>query len=443
MVTFADFEKQLHDALVHLYDPLYQPPDEFFALLRASTVAQSVVSKNPPPERAKSFQQILLAAIESLRPDADVPARARSRRIYELLASRYVQELTQEETAERLGITPRHLRREQQQAVLVLAQQLWAEVAPAQPNANLVAASPIDPWLESAAARDSITPDGVPSESGDEREMEIGAAWRTQVQQEVAALQQNDPNTVAEIAPILAHVQMLERRLAESRGVTIGVEPIQEAGHASLAAQMHPSLLRQMVIIAVQKLLACMNGGEIRCRARRRGAVIEIIIEGEPIAGETVDSEFLRETLATLGGALQIRRTASGQGFYISVPYQVPVNVLVVDDNHDLVHFYRRYTERTRYSIHHVGQGQEVFAQVIAAPPDVIVLDVMLPDMDGWEVLTRLRESPDTSQIPVIICSVIRQKELALALGAALYLPKPVRRQEFLRALDDAIMCLA
>lgn len=113
--------------------------------------------------------------------------------------------------------------------------------------------------------------------------------------------------------------------------------------------------------------------------------------------------------------------------------------MLVVDDNHDLVHFYRRYTERTRYAISHVGLGQQVFERLAEINPDIVVLDVMLPDIDGWEVLTRLHENSATSALPVIVCSVIRQKELAIALGATAYLPKPVRRQEFLLALDDAM----
>jgi len=60
-----------------------------------------------------------------------------------------------------------------------------------------------------------------------------------------------------------------------------------------------------------------------------------------------------------------------------------------------------------------------------------------LPDIDGWELLTNLREHPATRSLPVIVCSVVREEELALALGAARYVPKPVRRQEFIQALDQ------
>ncbi len=66
----------------------------------------------------------------------------------------------------------------------------------------------------------------------------------------------------------------------------------------------------------------------------------------------------------------------------------------------------------------------------------MIVLDIMLPDIDGWELLTNLHEYPGTRAIPVIICSVVKQEELAEALGAALYVAKPVMRKQFIEALD-------
>jgi Amt family ammonium transporter len=60
----------------------------------------------------------------------------------------------------------------------------------------------------------------------------------------------------------------------------------------------------------------------------------------------------------------------------------------------------------------------------------------MLPDIDGWDLLTRLSEMPDTRDIPVIVCSVVSDPELAIALGAMGCLTKPVQRPEFLAALN-------
>jgi len=63
-------------------------------------------------------------------------------------------------------------------------------------------------------------------------------------------------------------------------------------------------------------------------------------------------------------------------------------------------------------------------------------LDVMLPGIDGWELLGQLREHPQTSCIPVVVCTILPQEPLALALGAAAFLRKPVSREALLSALD-------
>ena len=111
--------------------------------------------------------------------------------------------------------------------------------------------------------------------------------------------------------------------------------------------------------------------------------------------------------------------------------------MLVVDDNEDMARLYRGATVGTRYHIAHIAQGRDLAAALEAVAPDVIVLDVMLPDIDGWRLLMRLHEDPVSRAIPVIVCSVVREEDLALSLGAVRYLPKPVRPREFIQALDQ------
>jgi CheY-like chemotaxis protein len=69
-------------------------------------------------------------------------------------------------------------------------------------------------------------------------------------------------------------------------------------------------------------------------------------------------------------------------------------------------------------------------------PPQIIVLDVMMPGEDGWVLLSQLREHPQTGHIPVIICSILPDAELARDLGAADFVRKPVRKTALLSALD-------
>jgi CheY-like chemotaxis protein len=68
--------------------------------------------------------------------------------------------------------------------------------------------------------------------------------------------------------------------------------------------------------------------------------------------------------------------------------------------------------------------------------PQLILLDVMMPGRDGWTALGQLREHPQTQHIPIIVCSIVSQRELALALGAVAFLRKPVSREDLLAALN-------
>jgi CheY-like chemotaxis protein len=69
--------------------------------------------------------------------------------------------------------------------------------------------------------------------------------------------------------------------------------------------------------------------------------------------------------------------------------------------------------------------------------PAVILLDVMMHNVDGWQILSELRHMPATTAIPVVICTILPVEELALSLGANAFLQKPVTRHLFLKTLDQ------
>jgi CheY-like chemotaxis protein len=182
-----------------------------------------------------------------------------------------------------------------------------------------------------------------------------------------------------------------------------------------------------------------MSSGQIALRAEREERNVRIAITGQPAATDSPpNGNFIREIVAAQGGSVEVSAEDDRISFCMELP-SVDLAVLVVDDNADLIHLYRRYVVGTRYRIVHTAQGQRVFEIVEASAPDVIILDVMLPDIDGWELLAHLHEHPATRSIPVVVCSVVREEDLALALGAALYLPKPVERQQFIQALDHVL----
>lgn len=400
---FETFEQHLRDALAHLYDPIYGPPGLLCEVLG-----------HPGRPAAKAIQEALLYAISQLKPAAEVPLAARVRRVYDLLSYRYVQELTQEETSQRLGISSRHLRREQQLAVHVLATRLWEQYAGG--SAQTVSDLPGDEQTTAFETTDT--------------------EWRSQVRQELASLDQIDPNAVADVREAISSISEFVSKMAQRLGVRMAFD----IGEGDLAAKVHPSLLRQILIDALQTQLQCMSDGKILVKACRGDEHVLISITCGPLAGDALpDSEFVREAVALQGGRYDVHLNGVQRQFCIQLPHARQIVVMMIDDNEDLVHFFQRFTARTRYRLVHVNQGEAAYAAVQSIRPDLVVLDVMLPDIDGWEILTRLHGDPATRMIPVIVCTVIRQEELALALGAAAYLPKPVRRVELLQAFEQAL----
>jgi CheY-like chemotaxis protein len=113
-----------------------------------------------------------------------------------------------------------------------------------------------------------------------------------------------------------------------------------------------------------------------------------------------------------------------------------PRNVLVIEDNEEIVALMQRYVVNMNYTITAVKNPARAIQEAAELRPSLIVLDIMMPQVDGLEVLSQIKRHRDLGTIPVIVCSVLPQQELALALGAADFLQKPIRRDALIASLE-------
>jgi len=397
MDTTTELESSLRDTLGHLYDPSYLPRAPLWSIIGC------VPTQGFEPIRAE-----IISAIERLRPTPHVPSNTRSWRLYNLLYLRYIQNLTSEETAQRLNITSRHLRREQQEAIAVLARHLTALTRDELATAEAVLG---------ARPERSYSPDR-----------------HTQLHQELASLQRSAPGSLANVSEVLRGALDLGQILTAKQGVAL----LLAAPIPRLNAVIHPSALCQALVTTISLLLENMSCREITMSAKPTAQGVTIGIAGRPIyLDRPTEASFIAEILSAQGGSLDIQAEADCVTFGIKLLLANEITVLVVDDNPDMVHFYRRYVSGSRYRIIEENEGQRALEAAATGASQIIVLDVMLPDMDGWQLLSQLHTHPTTRDLPIIVCSVIRQAQLALALGAAQVLSKPVSRSEFLQALDQ------
>ncbi len=109
--------------------------------------------------------------------------------------------------------------------------------------------------------------------------------------------------------------------------------------------------------------------------------------------------------------------------------------ILVVDDNPDAVTILRSTLESRGHTVISAESGREALDAVAAEPPELILLDVMMPEMSGLEVLQRLKQSPETAQIPVILVTAKTQDDDVISgyqFGADYYITKPFTTKQLL-----------
>jgi CheY-like chemotaxis protein len=110
--------------------------------------------------------------------------------------------------------------------------------------------------------------------------------------------------------------------------------------------------------------------------------------------------------------------------------------ILVADDEPEIVDLVRLLLEWEGYTVARAENGEQALAQAQAIVPDLILLDMRMPKMDGLEVLERLQADPALAGIPVVMLSVVTaypQVRTALEKGAVAYLPKPFELREVAR----------
>jgi CheY-like chemotaxis protein len=110
--------------------------------------------------------------------------------------------------------------------------------------------------------------------------------------------------------------------------------------------------------------------------------------------------------------------------------------VLVIDDDATTRDLMQRNLSKDGYDVRLAADGETGLALARASTPDVVLLDVVMPGMDGWAVLTELKNDPALRSIPVIMSTMLDNQEMGVALGADEYLVKPVDRDRLTAALN-------
>ncbi len=404
-LTREAFLKHLREALHYLYDTnrLRQNP------------LTGILNVGSRLDASLELRQILLDAIAALKPPADEPPLSRGWRTYNALFCCYVQQLSQRIAADQLAISPRQLRREQSTALEVLADKLWKEFALEERMHGENAEQPPQESHLSPTANEEL-------------------AWLKEAPLESPTDPGQVLNTVVELMQPLAAQHNVRLKL--------------EKADALPELVVHPVALNQTLLNLLSVAVPRCTGAQITITARPGHAALDIAIQGESasaapsgVSDNDIPSLAMASQLATLsGGKLKVGETSTNSfDALLTLPALEQLPVLVIDDNPDTLQLLSRYTSGTRYRLITTQDPEQVLKLAVKVAPQIIVLDVMMPQVDGWQVLARLRHHPLTQRIPIIVCTILPQEALALSLGASALIRKPLTRQDFLAVLDEQL----
>lgn len=425
----TDFIRALRSALNNLYEP-----DQLRNNLLVGTLGLEGRVDAPA-----ALQEIIVQAIDAIREEGD-DTNPRAWMTHDALYYRYVRGYGRTEVARKLNISDRQFSREVRRAIETLATQIW--------RSHALAASEREPT--SALPLNGHLPD-----TQDDRE-------QTRAEDSRSLESSKDDDTAATNEDATWLEDMPEESPSGWRDVFDSVlslmQPVMAQHHTSLQisiAQALPDLLvaqnalRQSLLVLLGWMMPAGHDATIVLKPQVEGS--HLILRWEiPTTAEQQGALMLSardaisvpdQLLVRLGGGFAVESAVNEANMpvvaiVLTIPAMAKVPILVIDDNVDTIHLFQRYVQNSRYGLVGVSHPDDLARILERVQPRIILLDVMMPEIDGWDMLARLRQLPNMDKRAIVVCSIMPLESVARSLGANGFLQKPVLPQQLLQMLD-------
>ena len=274
-----------------------------------------------------------------------------------------------------------------------------------------------------------------------------------------------------DLVSLLGETIAAMRPLAERKALVLVFD-----GPSEVPLVADPARIRQVVFNLVSNAIKFTPpGGRITVRASRSGDQVRLSVDDTGVGIDPSDLDRVFEAFEQVpngasregtglglalsrrlveahGGTIEVTsEVGQGSRFTVRLPAgprtvgtqptptpmldrERPI-VLVIEDDSSAAELLRVYLDGAGFTVVTTARGEEGLRWANELRPNAILLDILLPDVDGWEVLQRLKRADVTRGIPVLVVSVVDDRSLGMALGAVDYFVKPIAREPLLEAL--------
>ena len=387
-----EFVSTLRDALTHYYDQAHLVRHPILPLLH--------LGSSDPELAVQELRRRLAAAIQRLRPRPDTPLSDPAWRPYAVVHQRFILGKDLDEVEAELVLGRRQLLREQRRALEAIA----------------ISLRPPDALAGQGEGQGSPLREEIDRVRDDQSGVNVSELL------------------VGTLAPIQA--------LAE----TCSVQLDRDCPPEPIYAVSNPVLLRQLMLAALSFVVRWSAGGRVGVGLSVAGhhPLLTIVAclprPPDPAARATTPPEAVTALADAQQVAIGLEQSESGFTLSLTLRSLHEEKVIaLVEDNPDTVRLFSRLLTGRSYRLVGLTESSTALAEIAELMPDVVILDLMMSSVDGWEILQRLKADPRLRRVPVVICSVLDEPELAASLGAAGYLRKPVRSTQLLDCLNSVL----
>ena len=390
-MDFDIFENLVKDALINMFD---------FAALETHPLIDAGIK--PPPDyrgsRGDYLKSVLLGCINSLKPtESEYDLFSMEWRAYVILSKRFIENVSSQTLAKELSLGERQIRRNQKKAIRAVALILWDRIQ------------------SQRLPSGEIEPNGF-----------------------------NINREIINLTQVVQSVLDLLRNHFEQQSVTVTFS----RPESNLTINSDRIILRQLIIRIFHLFLQHSNCRQIDVWLEQKNEDVDLhfFLPATKLnmdqfltylhTHENLINQWLNELNIQLDGF------HSPEGFQLIIRFvtQEKKLILVVDDQEPALKMYERYLSKTEFKIYGLSKATKVLSKAIELNPTIILLDIMMPKLDGWEILQSLRLNEKTRHIPIIVCSAWGESEFARSLGADYFLKKPITQKELLDVLQKTTL---